>query len=567
MLSCWAFCDNDAKSAPAIATRTANLSKAQSEFAKGSWESAIRLYRRHLRSWPNDYQAWNQLAAAYYHSGQIKAAFSTLKRIQRTSPDKSFNSFYQGMCVAVLYGDQAAIKYWEYAARWSDEFGARATFELGLFYYRTGDDPKARQWLQVYLQKFPRGPDASSVKNMMKSFAEKKNTASIKGFDRPDPELTVFKHHPWSLFKTPHFWQIHLESVGSEVQGYAPVETGKLEERSSSSYSLQTKSSIGVGPIRQKGATSFAGYTYKQDWLIQPETLTAFFTESFSLEAFPIRGDLMERTHQFFGDVRKQFSQSLFAGAYARIEFSKIGSSFFPSPDESSLKVVTPNKDTQLLIPWLGWSWNQNSRSMISMYFKKEIHNQSNEHSNKTYEINLVDQDPAFSFTISHAIDLDSNKLNLNADLFQYEFIYNDYWLDYSRLGLLLGANYTMFSGLGTNIIAGLYQDSYKLPHIQTGGCGSTPSTTSPSDDDARVSCRRKDSGQMLQVAVYYDRSANLRFNFQALMVENKSPQKVFSSSKVSYLGGVRWSFPGTVRVSRMTERFADAAFTKETDE
>jgi outer membrane protein assembly factor BamD (BamD/ComL family) len=569
MLSCWQFCDNEAKSAPdAAGGRSSTLSQAQSDFAKASWDKAILLYRRYLRAVPNDYQAWNQLAAAYYHSGQVKTALSTLQRIQKNSPSRSFNFFYQGMCIAVLYGDNGAVKYWEYATHWADEFGARATYELAIHHYRSRDEGKAKQLLTTYLQKFPRGPDAAAVKDLLKAVGSEKKIGDLKGFERPDPELTIFKYHPFSLFKTPHFWQLQIDSLGQESQGYQPAkEIGNLEEKNSSAYSLRTKSSIGVGPIRQQGAVSFAGYTYKQDWLIQPETLQAFFGESFSLEAFPIRGDLMERSHQFFGDVRKQFSPSLFAGAYARIEFSRVGSSFFPSPDESSLKVVTPNRDVQLFIPWVGWTWNESSRSMLSLYLKKEIHRQSSEHSNKTYDLNIAAGDPAISFTISHAIDLTNKNLNLNVDLFQYEFIFNDYWLDNSRTGGLLGVNYAMFKGFGAGLVLGLYQDKYKLPHVRTENCSNAPPTQATSDENIRVYCARKDAGQMAQVTVYYDKSTNLRFQFRALMVENKSNQKVFSNSETAYSGGVSWSFPGTVRVTRMTERFADAAFTKDTDE
>jgi outer membrane protein assembly factor BamA len=162
---------------------------------------------------------------------------------------------------------------------------------------------------------------------------------------------------------------------------------------------------------------------------------------------------------------------------------------------------------------------------------------------------------------------LTNKNLNLNIDLFQYEFIFNDYWLDNSRTGGLLGVNYAMFKGLGASLVLGMYQDKYKLPHVRTENCSNAPPTNPNSDDNVRVYCVRRDAGQMAQVTVYYDKSTNLRFQFQALMVENKSNRKVFSNSEVAYSGGVSWSFPGTVRVSRMTERFADAAFTKDTDE
>lgn len=571
MLACVYEGYNDAKSAPDVtpgrpAPTSSPLGAAQQEFSKGNWDSAISLYRRYLRTNPSDYQAWNQLAAAYYHSGQVKQSLSTLQRVQRNSPDKSLNYFYQGMCIAVLSGDKDAIKYWEYAAYWPDEFGARATFELGTSYYRMNDDAKAKQWLTIYTQKFPKGPDATVAKDLLKSLAESRRIDPVKGFERPDLELTIYKYHPWSLFKVPHFWQIQVSGYGEEDVGYQPQEDGTLIEKVNQDSSLLVNASIGIGPIRQKGATSFAGYTYKQNWLLQLETIQTWFSDGLSLESFPIRGDMMERTHQFFGDIRKQFSPSLFAGAYARIEFSKIGSSFFPSPDESSLKVVTPNRDTQLVIPWVGWAWSDTSRSMFSLYLKKELHNQSSEHSNKTYDITGGSGQPAISFTLSQAFDFPSRNLSLNFDLFQYEFIFNDYWLDYSRTGGLLGAEYAIFKGLGASATIGLYQDKYKLPQIRAGGCGAT-SSTDQSGEQARVQCRRTDSGQMIQVSVYYDRSPNLRFGINGLMVENRSNQKVYSDSKMAYSGGVTWSFPGTSRVLKMTSRFADAAFTKDTEE
>ena len=160
MLTCCLAGYNDAKSAPEPSqTRsiapTNTIQAARAEFAKGQWDTAITLYRRHLRAVPNDYQAWNQLAAAYYHSGQVRSALNTLQRLQRNSPDRSFNYFYQGMCLAVLSGDKSALKHWEFAAYWQDEFGARATYELGAAHYRAGDDGKAKQWLTTYIQKFP----------------------------------------------------------------------------------------------------------------------------------------------------------------------------------------------------------------------------------------------------------------------------------------------------------------------------------------------------------------------------------------------------------------------------
>ena len=561
---------NDAKSAPESPQGRNAGAAAQAEFVKGSWDTAIPLFKKHLRLFPTDYQAWNQLAASYYHSGQVKLSLETLQRIQHNSPDRSFNFFYQGMCVAVLGSEQNAVKYWEFAANWQDEFGAHATFEIAVSAYRAGDEERAKKWLVTYLQKFPRGPDAQTAKDLIKSSDDGKKIDPVKGFDRPDPDLTVFKYHPWSLFKIPHFWRVQVGYDYGSTTGYEPAGTGTISQRDEVNAAMIVNASIGVGPVRQKNATSFAGYTYKQNWYSEPDAFPLWLQNGLSLDSLPLRGDMMERIHQFFGDVRRQVNDNLWLGAYARLEYSRIGSSFFPSPDDSNLKIVTPENDTQLLIPWVGWTWSQTSRSMFSLYLRKELHNQSPEHSNKTYDITGASGQPAMSFTLSHAQDFPSKKIETTFDLFQYEFIFNDYWLDYSRTGGLVAADYEIYRGIGASALLGFYQDKHKLPHIKTGSCGASPTTDatgSETTDPPHVSCPRTDSGNMMQVTIYYNKTPNLRFDFSYLTVENSSNLKVYSETKSAFRANVIWAFPGTKRVSRMTERFADAAFTKDSEQ
>jgi hypothetical protein len=570
MLSIAGGWHNDAKSAPtAVPAKNQNVyTQAQSEFAKGSWDTAIPLYRKHLKSVPTDYRAWSQLAAAYYHSGQIRLALDTLRRTEKKTPDKSFNFFYQGMCIAVLGAEPTAVRYWEYAAYWRDEFAAKATYELAVYFYNNGDDAKSRHWLTVYMQKFPKGPEVVSVKELLKSLAANKKIDETKGFDRPDPELAAFKYHRWSLFKTPHFWLIRVGATNIETSGYEPVRTGQgsgtLVKPPVNDSALNITASLGIGPIRQKKSTSFAGYTYKQKWLMDMNLISAWFEDGLSMDLFPLRGDMLERSHQFFGDFRRQIGTSLFVGSYGRLEYSRLGSSLLPSPDEAALKVVTAQTDTQLLIPWLGWSWSPTMRSMFSLYLRKEIHNQSPEHSNKTYEFSGSEGSPAFSFTLSHAMDFPEQRLETSIDLFQYEFIYNDYFLDYTRRGLILGADYNIYKGIGANAIIGYYRDSYKLPHIKTGGCGAT---VPQSGDEKPSSCPRTDTGNMIQIGLYYSKSTNTRFEGSYTMVENSSNLKVYSGTKNTILLNATWAFPGTKRVTRMTERFADAAFTKDSEQ
>jgi tetratricopeptide (TPR) repeat protein len=554
-------------SAPAQNTPNIPLSiKAQAEFAKGNWDAAIPLYKKHLRTFPRDFSAWNQLSAAYYHSGQISLALSTLRKNANSSPDRSFNFFYQGMCLAVLGAEGEANKYWQYASNWNDEFGARATFEMAMTSYNSDDKLRAKQILTAYLQKFPRGPDAPSAKTLLVALESDKKDTTIHGFDRPDREIGIYKYHPWSLFDVPHFWKVQLGYEGSESSGYQPSILGALENNSNTSGGIQVNASLGIGPNRKGDYTSFAGYTYQQNWISDITAFPDWITQGFSMEKFPLRGDYLERTHQLFGDFRRAVGSQLFFGSYVRLEFSRVGSSFFPSADTSSLKIVTSEKDTQLLIPWAGWAWSQTARSMLSLYMRKEIHNESPEHSNKTFDLTGSSGQLALSLNISHSQDFPAKKVEATVDAFQYEFIYNDFWLDYTRRGAIAAVDFNIYNKIGGEALVGIYKDNYKVSQIKTGGCTAKTTIADISESTAqRVACSRSDTGSMLQLGIYYDRSAFLRFNMGALFVENGSSMKVYSDSKKVYRATVTWAFPGTKRVSRMTERFADAAFTKET--
>lgn len=557
-----ALCGSSSSSSKAI-NNTSVLAKAQSEFANGAWDSAITLYKKHLRSVPSDYTAWNQLSASYYHSGQITLALRTLRKVANTSPDRSFNYFYQGMCLAVLGLENEANKYWQYASNWTDEFGARATFEMGLSAYNSTDNTRSGQLLSLYLQKFPKGSDAESAKTLLKSITAGTKIEDVKGFERPDREAEIYKYHRWSLFQIPHFWMVQLGSQNSESSGYEPKSDKTIDKVSTADGIIQVIASIGLGPNRNKGYTSFAGYTYKQNWITEANAFPDWVANGFSLESFPMNGDFLERSHQFFGDFRRSIGSQFFFGSYARLEFTRVGSTFFPNADPSSLKVVTSEKDTQLLIPWAGYAWSATSRSMLSLYLRKEIHNESLEHSNKTFDLTGSSGQPAISLNLSHAQDFPTKKIEATLDAFQYEFIYNDFWLDYTRQGFVAAADLTIYNKFGGEALVGLYRDHYKVPHIKTGSCKSS----SIEESDAappHVACTRSDSGSMFQLGLYYQKSQFLRFSLGGLFIENGSNMKVFSSSKKIYQGSVLWAFPGTKRVSKMTGRFADAAFTKD---
>src|SRR5690606_6620775 len=173
-------------------------------------------------------------------------------------------------------------------------------------------------------------------------------------------------------------------------------------------------------------------------WLTEYSRIEEYLEEPTDIQYFPFRGDLLERRHQFYGDYRRSFANIFYAGAYARYEFARIGSSFYPGPEDPDLKQVLKISDTQVLIPWIGVSMTPTMRTLAYLYIRKELNEDSPEHSNKTFELGFgTDEDPVFSLGLSHNMELPEEKIELNLELFRYSFVYNDYWLDYDRIGLL----------------------------------------------------------------------------------------------------------------------------------
>ena len=82
----------------------------------------------------------------------------------------------------------------------------------------------------------------------------------------------------------------------------------------------------------------------------------------------------------------------------------------------------------------------------------------SPDHSNKTYDLGLNGGQPVLSFGISHDMDFPEQDLAVGIEVFRYEFIYNDYWLDYKREGLFLSAEHEFIPRWFVNGLVGYYQ-------------------------------------------------------------------------------------------------------------
>jgi Tfp pilus assembly protein PilF len=543
------------------------IATAKSEFTKGNYDSAHDKLKKYLRVVPNDYNAWALFGASLYHMGQPRRGQKTLQRIEKFSSEKSFVYYYQGLCFSVLGMESTAQKYWEYSGWFPDEYGAKSTIELAVSNYKVKELAKAKFLASSYLQRFPSGANRQLATDLLKSINNGTPIENLAVGERPDPEESVYKYNSWSLFPKPHFWYVKLGAVNDLNSGFEPSEFSGITSRENEQSAVLVDAAIGLGPVRQKFATAFAGYAYKQRWNIEADGFNNWLSNPFDLELFPLRGDLMERTHQLFGDVRRQFGDNFYTGLYSRIDFKRVGSSFFPSPDESSLRIVVNMTDTQLFVPWVGWSWNDEQRSQLYLLFKKEIHNNSPDHSNKTWDLTGSTGNRAISLGLSHAIEIPVWRLSGGAEIFQHEFIFNDFWLDYTRKGGLVTLDYNIWKSLNTFLYFGMYNDNYKLPRLKQKECNFTGGTPTTTAEDTVNSCPRTDSGTLMQLGLYWNYSSNLRLSGSYQIVENSSIMKEYSETTNSIKFDATWAFPGVRRVSRMTERFIDPPFIKDAEQ
>lgn len=543
-------------------------SQGRTKFLQRRFDEAIDLFRRHLRRFPKDANVWNELGAAYYHTGQPRKALRYLKHVERNATDHSYNLYYQGLCyLAAEEPDRAKEYFSAVATRYKDEYAARSTVELGIMEYNEHNKPRAFYWLTLYLQRYGNGTYAARAQQLVQSLRENRWIDGVEGTRKPDMEDALFKYNKLSFGPKPHYWFVQGGGQLSQDSGQEPDQNGGIKPSSAQSISGLANAGIGIGPWKQGDTTALAGYSYRQNWLTDQDRIDEWSDSFTDLRYFPLRGDLLERHHQIYGDFRHDVAGYLYYGVYGRYEWIRINSKYFPTGENSQLAQVLKVADTQLLIPWIGTSYfNNNFRTLAYIYLRKELNSDSPDYSNKSYNFADSKRTP-LSFGLSHNMDFPDLGLTVNVELYQYQFTYNDYWLDYQRTGGFLGTEIEVMPRWYLTGLVGYYSDDYVLPRIKERPCGTQP--TVGSNDGSALggtpnTCSRVDTGLMYQLGLYWNWTQFQRFSFYVQMVENKNPsQKEFEDSKVAYQFMYTMAFPSVKRVVRIIDRYADTAFTK----
>jgi hypothetical protein len=536
---------------------------AQEEFVKGNYDLSIKNYQLHLKKNRKDFDVWNELAASFYHTGVPDKALGILKKVATRTTQKSYNNYYQGLCYQALENIKLARIHFTRGAAYNDEYASRSIFELATIEYNKGNGRNAQYWLYQYRTRFPQGVYIILVGNMEKSLQTGILLKGISGNKKPDMEQALYKYNRLSLSETPHFWyfQLGFEAREGLQADPAPDQKSGIKNQEFGEQELVINTGIGVGPIRSKNATTYVGYNYKQNWITNFDRIQVYMDDPGDFSYFPFRPDLLERRHQFFADFGLNLPKQTFIGIYGEQEFKRIGSELFKGPDdfEGGSKVQNVSR-TVTLIPRAGINYLQNFQTLVFIFMRKELNEEAPEFSNKTYS--LFNKETVLSYGLSHRMGFDEIGLNINLDIFRFDFIYNDQWLDYTRTGFIFAMEYEFISNFKVGVSGTYYSDLYQVAPLKQNSCTFTQASGNNAAATEPQRCQRVDTGTIYSAGLQWNYSTFQNFSLKYIMSENKNPdQAVYNRTEATYYFMYTLAFPGTDRVFRLINKFSEKGF------
>lgn len=534
----------------------------------------LKLSRR-LQKNRFDFVSWHRLGVAYYENGYPAKAIKPLLYATGKIREASLNSLYLGLAYEATRNTAHARHWLSQSANYMDESGSKALFELASMEYRSKNTEKSIALLRSYTQKFPAGAYRAKADKLLASALAGNFKENAPGIDKPDMELLYFKNSRRSLLDYPHFWyfQTGFTYLTSEFKDPDSISPGqvRLLNRIANEYGLMANGGIGIGPWRDGNKSASGGYLYRQTFYTTDSRFQDFFDNPIDLQNFPFRFDLLKRRHTLFGDFRNNFSNNFDVGVFGKMEISKIGSEIFSGQEDGELKSTLSLSDTSILIPWISTSFIPGSRTTGYMYMRKEINHETPDLSNKTYDLFGLSGSAVFSFGLSHAAKMFDDRLNWSAEVFNYDFVFNDYWSDFGRFGAFSEVDFQINQHFNMTGLIGIYQDDYALPRPRMNGSCKTGAATTDSggatgNEEEPLMCSRADDGLVIQGGLGWTPRSDWQVSTSLLYVSNDNQtMQEYVFNQIKFQVALTWAFPNARRVERLNEKFADYVFFKET--
>ena len=542
-----------------------SLKAGKKAFQNKDYVRAQKHFRHHLRRYKKDYDSWNYLAASYYHLGLPKKALRYLKYIYKKTKLKSFNLLYRGLALKTLKKNPLAIKTLKRAIDFHDSYSELATFELALLHYHAGNISEARKWGKIYRKRHSKGMYAAKAKQMLDSIDLGQQLKDLEGVEKPNLTESKFKYHHLSLFNFPHFWMLQVGNEAFDFTGKRPDSGRKLTDHRNQVFGLLSNFGLGLGPFRSNLLSFWTAYTYMQKWLTNTGRVRLFLDKPSDIKYFPFRFDLLERTHRLSSALTFKPHAQANLGLYGEMSYRVMGSNQFSDPDGfEALKGTIPLSYSILMIPWIGVSYLTYFRSFVYAYIEKTVDMSDSDFSNVTFGrsgSSLLDYF-YLSWGGRQIFTLKKYDLSLELDVFMTQYLFNDYWLDFTRLG---GAAKLKMGILSKIYLAGRFgymKDTYATDIIKLGECGHVTGEDRVLNKKSPMTCDRIDTAIMFEFSGSFDLSPTKRIELQVVRVENVNYiLQEYQRRETKFKLHLTFAFPSAQKTLSYVDKFSDAVY------
>ena len=547
--------------APSYA-QTASLKKANIAFKQQEYRKALKLYRKILRKNPKEYLVWNFLGASYYHTGKLKLALKTLKKVQKKTDAKSQNFYYQGLVYDAAGQKKTASEYLRRAMKGKSVSTTLAAIELAAFFNDKKQFAKARKLLKIHRRNMKKGPLVRTVDRLIRQL-DTTSYRPIKESARYKRNIHLYKRDGLSLIESPHHWYFQTGANYTNGRRSNPASRNEGQVKTGvgfEDYLFHLAAGFGLGPYYSDKVATRLGYHYTQQWFTTSERLSVYFDEPGDFIYFPLRPDLQEREHKLFLETYSKLPYNLSLGAYGEVTILRSGSKVYPAPERDEIRKVTTISQGNSLVPWIAWNPAKNQKLSLHIYLNKSVNLEQSEFSFSSYSLGDA-TDPFFSFALGYEISLMDERLKLSGTVYNLQYLFNDFWEEYERFGTLARARFEIFGGLEVAASLNIYQDQYIYNQIKTGSCGFDEQV----DSQDGVSCPRDDTGFEANASLIYNLDKNQSLSISTYFKSHSNPDlRVFDEERLEIYGYYTLAFPGIDSISRYLGRFTNIFDSKE---
>jgi hypothetical protein len=329
---------------------------------------------------------------------------------------------------------------------------------------------------------------------------------------------------------------------------------------SESHYSLLLKGIVGWGPVRTKHFLFNIHYKYNQNWgtdYLQVDRFFARWFDTFKTEDFLFPTKSLLRSHEIAWDMRGLWNPFQ-AGLFSRLNFGRVGSSFFGEPlEEVETVVVSEN-----FVPYVSYKYDRFYRAQLSSPFRTEINREDPRLSNTTYSFSSKGRGRIFSLKLSNAGFIEPIESLVYLDLSHQQLKYASIQNDRVRNGASASVDFPVAFGIRVVPKLGYFKDEYLVnrPRIP----GYTKKKATELINTKAIEVARNDTFLTLGLSVNWSIDDNSKLDLTLSRESNTSTLSEFNITRNELVLGYTYSWPTQSTVSKRVDRFTESPYAEE---